>query len=166
MGVTACAQAVSSDALRDAAKPIEAWMGRVLVIGEGPAPGPIPILRPALFPQPYDFREAQITSEAIYVSMDQIRAFRSSQELAQFLSHAAAHARLGHPARMAEVMTELAVLNTTHAPEQVATSFETRTRMEMEEAAAPIAEEFMQSTGCAPGPCQMFGLLLRAVRRP
>jgi hypothetical protein len=36
----------------------------------------------------------------------------------------------------------------------------------MEAAAAPVAAEFMESAGCAPASCAMFGLLFRAARTP
>lgn len=157
---------VNGDTLREAAKPIETWMGRALVLYTGSRLDPLPAMRAHQFPQPFDPREALVTPDTIYVSMSQMQTFRSSQELAEFLAHAAAHAKLGHPDRMAEIMTEVAILDTTHTPERVATTLEIRTRAEMEETAAPIAMEFMDSAGCAPGSCAMFGLLLRAARRP
>ncbi len=158
---------ISSVALRDAAKPVEAWMGRALVVYGGSPAAPVAAQRARQFPQPFDAREAIVTPNAVYVSMAQMQAFRSSQELAEFLAHAAAHAKLDHPARMEEVMREVAILDTTHAPERVATTLEIRTRAEMEEATVPVAAEFMESAGCAPaGSCGMFGLLLRAARRP
>jgi len=162
--LTACAQS-PNEALQQALGPVQAWVGRALVLIVNPPPDPAPFQRAAQFPQPLDPLEAVVTPGSVYLSIAQILSFRSSQELAEFLAHAAAHARLRHPERMAEVMTEVAILNTTHAPPEVAETLQIRTRKEMEEEAAPVTAEFMATSGCAPGPCQMFGLLLQAVRR-
>ena len=134
-------QAVESPELQAAQKPVELWMGRQLVLYEDASALPAGATR--ITPS-----EARITGDSIAVSMSQIRAFQSSQELAEFLAHAAAHARLGHAERMATIA-------------------EARARAEMEKEAEPVAAEFMESAGCAPaGSCGMFGVLLRAARRP
>ena len=88
-------------------------MGRALVVYGGSPAAPVAAQRARQFPQPFDAREAIVTPNAVYVSMAQMQAFRSSQELAEFLAHAAAHAKLDHPARMEEVMREVAILDTT-----------------------------------------------------
>jgi Zn-dependent protease with chaperone function len=149
------AQPPESAELQAAKKPVEMWMGRQLVIYEG-----VPVALPsgAVFVAP---REARITAEVIAVSMDQLRSFQSSQELAEFLAHAAAHSRLGHPERLATLAKAVAIL----APDRAASILNAKTRAEMEEETKPVAAELMESAGCAPGSCGMFGLLLRAARR-
>ena len=142
-------------------KPIETWMGRPLLIYEDAASIPIETLRSMPFPFPQDRREARIGADLIAVSLDQIRTFQSGQELAEFLAHATAHARLGHSERMAMLSLASGIL----APDRSASTLVARTRAEMEKEAEPVAAEFMATSGCAPGPCQMFGLLLRAARR-
>ncbi len=164
-----CAQVedpVSTEALRAAAGPVEAWMGRSLVIYAGAALDPPRVLRTRQFPQPLDPREAMVTPGTIYVALEKLRAFRSGQELAEFLAHAAAHAKLGHAERMAQVTTEVAILSTTHAPEKVASSLEARMRVEMEQEATRTAAEFMNSSGCSPAACAMFESLLRTAPLP
>jgi len=127
---------VENPELQAAKKPVELWMGRALVIVDEASAQPEGRTR---------ISEARITADSIGVSMSQIRAFQSSQELAEFLAHAAAHARLGHLTTVAEP----------------------RGRAEMEKEAEAVAAELMESSGCAPaGSCGMFGLLLRAARRP
>jgi hypothetical protein len=157
---------VSTEALRAAAGPVEAWIGKPLVIYTGAVLDPPPVLRARQFPQPLDPSEAVITPDAIYVPLARFLAFRNGQELAAFLAHASAHAKLRHPERMAEVMTEVAILNTTHAPEKIASNLEVRTRTEMERDATATAVEFMNSSGCTPTACAMFESLLRASPRP
>ena len=131
-----------------AKKSVEAWMGFRLVIYEDGAS--------------LALSEARFTADSIAVSINQLRSFQSSQELAQFLAHAAAHARLGHPERWATLAKAVAILT----PDRAAKSLEVNTRAELEAAALPVAGEFMESAGCAPGSCAMFGLLLRAARTP
>ena len=165
--IALCAQSpvqfLDEEQIRTAAGAIEVWMGGPLRIYSGTVQA-VPPLMAARFPNQYEASEAYLTNREILVSINQMRAFRSPQELAQFLSHAVAHARLGHAQRMSEVLTEAAILNTTHAPGVIAENLLTRTRREMEDATIPVAAELMRSSGCVPGPCAAFAQLLRATR--
>jgi hypothetical protein len=153
-------EAVAARELQEAQKPVETWMGSRLVIQED-APSQLPAgesARPAPVP-----KEAQIRTGSIMVTMSQMRAFQSSQKLAEFLAHAAAHVRLGHPERLDTLSKARGIL----APDQRAAGvLAAETRAQMEKEAEPVAAEFMETAGCARGSCAMFGLLLRAARRP
>jgi Zn-dependent peptidase ImmA (M78 family) len=83
-----------------------------------------------------------ITPTAVFVRKGQFTQFRSSFELAEFLSHAAAHVRLKHAERNLET-----------------------NRAEMETEAEAMAAEILMTADCAPGPCAAFGRLLAAARR-
>jgi hypothetical protein len=121
--------AVDSPALQTARPPVEAWLGRAVAVYDGPAP---------------EAAEAVVTADAVWVSKDQFKAFRSSFELAEFLTHVAAHVRLGH-------------VNLAAQP--------AKARAEMEKAATELAEEILPTTDCGPGPCDRFGRLLAAARK-
>lgn len=157
-------QELTAPALRQAAAEIEPWLGLRLVFYQGPPVSPMPASMLPVFPQPYDPAEASITPNGIYVSAQQAATFRTARAFAEFLSHAAAHARLGHAERMQQVAREALILNSTHAPERIAEELLARTRKEMEEAAAPVAAEILAASGCAAEACERFGSLLRELR--
>jgi Zn-dependent protease with chaperone function len=132
-----------------AKKAVEMWMGRPLMIDRDTS----------------DFapREARFAAGSIVVSTTQLRSLHSSQELAEFLAHAAAHARLGHPERLVTLSKAIAILG---PDRRAAGVLQANTLAEMEKAVEPVAAELMETAGCAPGSCAMFGLVLRGALRP
>lgn len=131
--------------------PLEQWLGAPLVILPD-AP-------------PRTDGEAFIDNGVIFVPAAQLRAFRDPAEAARFLSHAAAHLKLRHGAEYQARMgtLERAAQFTFHFPLE---KMEAALRGQLETEAATVAAEFLAKSGCAPGPCAMFGELLRAARLP
>jgi Zn-dependent protease with chaperone function len=132
-----------------AKKAVEMWMGCSLAIDQDDS---------AFAP-----REARFAAGSIRVSTTQLRSLHSSQEFAEFLAHAAAHTRLGHPERLVTLSKAIAILG---HDRRAAGVLEANTWAEMEKAVEPVAAELMETAGCAPGSCAMFGLLLRGALRP
>ena len=154
---------VTTPAVMEAAAPVEQWLGSKLVIYE--TAGNIPEAVIAMFPSTPEPGEALITPTAVFVWKGRFAQFRSSFELAEFLSHAAAHARLKHAEAWMDKLAAARVLGTTHAPAELSTQMLERTRKEFEAEAETQATEILGTADCAPGPCAAFGRLLAAVRR-
>ena len=137
---------VTTPAVMEAAAPVEQWLGSKLVIYE--TAGNIPEAVIAMFPSAPEPGEALITPTAVFVWKGR---FRSSFELAEFLSHAAAHARLKHAEGWMDKLAAARVLGTTHAPAELSAQMVERTRKEFEAEAETLATEILGTADCAPG---------------
>lgn len=146
----------------EAAAPVEQWLGLKLVVYETKENIPIGL---TMYPSHEEPGEALITPTAVFVWKGRFTQFRSSFELAEFLSHAAAHVRLRHAEGWAEKARMVQMLGNTHAPEELPAQILERSRKEFEAEAEPVAAEFLAAANCAPGPCARFGRLMAAVRR-
>jgi hypothetical protein len=151
--VSIYAQSIESAELKVSKQPVEAWMGRSLVIYDKAVNG-------ILFPLRPEPREAAVTADAVALPVSQLRKFQSGDELAQFLAHAAAHASLGHPERMKTLNKAMGILGGDRAAQRLRA--ETLATLEVE--AGPVAAKLLESAGCGAGPCAMFEALLRAVK--
>ena len=101
-----------------------------------------------------------ITPDAIYVSLSQLRSFASGPALADFLSHAAAHGKLGRPIWLYSVR----VLSP-HIPDKYAEQIDGNRCHALEEAVAPAAAEFRSAANCTPESCAAFERLLAAAKQ-
>jgi hypothetical protein len=151
------ARPVETPVLAQATAPLSEWAGAPVAVDDAAGPADLPA------------GEALFQSGAILIPRARLAAFQSSQELAGFLSHAVAHQRLGHPARVQEKLEKIRQLRvaTTHA-EHIAQAMLAELQTEqaaMEREAEALAPEILATSGCAPGRCELFERLLAAVRR-
>lgn len=152
---------VETPAIEQARGPVEQWLGRKLVVYEGTSPTTQPLF--IVFPSQQESGEALITPSAVFVPKAKFLEFRSGFELAEFLSHAGAHAKLGHAQKWTEKVEQARILAASHGANYTVDL--AKTRKELEEEAESAAPDFLEQADCGPGPCARFGRLLAAVRR-
>jgi hypothetical protein len=150
---------------RETAAPLENWLGKRLVIFDDGLQNfsEYPFL--VIYPPTREFTEASITPDAIYISLSQLRNFPSAAALADFLSHAAAHAKLNHPAKFQEqAAMERILRDSPHVPEKYPDTLHERIRKEFEAEAATVAREFRAASNCTEQSCELFTRLLAAAK--
>jgi hypothetical protein len=119
------------------------------------------------FPNGDDPGEAWVTPDAIYVSKSKIAAMKSGRDLAQFLSHAQAHARLDHAAKYAEHqrLMDFMRVSTPHLPPEIIERSWSAWWQKHEGEAKVLGEQIFATTDCARGNCKEFDALLREARK-
>jgi hypothetical protein len=144
---------VETQALQTAIGPVQQWLGRKLYIyDDGNMP---PAVMLVVFPGRPEPNEATVTPTAVFVPKAKFLEFRSSFEVAEFLSHAAAHVRLNH----AQLLTDK-----TEQARKTSIDLD-KLRKEMEAEAEAMTTQILETADCGPGPCDRFGRLLAAARR-
>ena len=150
----------------ETAVPLEDWLGKRLVVFDDSLQNfpELPIL--VIYPPAREPAEATITTSAIYVSLSQMRGFASPAAFADFLSHAAAHAKLNHPARFQEKYTVERVLRESpHVPDKYADAMRERVRVEFESEALAVARELRATSNCTVQSCEAFEHLLAVAKQ-
>jgi hypothetical protein len=147
---------IETPAIEQARGPVEQWLGRKLIVFEGTSPTTQPLF--IVFPSQQESNEALITPSAVFVPKAKFLEFRSGFELAEFLSHAGAHAKLGHAQKWTQTV-ERAASGSGNTVDLL------KARKELEDEAESTAPQFLEQADCGPGPCSRFGRLLAAVRR-
>lgn len=118
------------------------------------------------FPSSSDPGEAWVTPRAVFVPRATIAAMKSGRELAQFLSHAQAHARLDHATKYAEHQQLMRMLEMTpHVPPEIVQRSWELWRLKQEQEAQTLGEQLFAESECGCGKCEAFDELLEEARR-
>jgi hypothetical protein len=156
--------------LREAAVPVEAWLGRALIVYEDRAdalpPVRPPVVWPAFPPRPSPGEAILPELGGVYVGLSQVREFASGAALARFLSHAAAHAQAGHAARVAGLRAKLRQMArmVPHLPDSYLEGVIAQFMQDAEREVEGRAAQLFAGAGCEGESCETFDRLLEAAR--